>query len=712
MSARFSKILSAKRLISRAALAITLLAPISSCTSSSTSYDLAPELEAIKNCQNALATLIANGPQANGDFRADVATGVLDLGAKIDSAWDIVQSTTVYWPDMWEVLAPSFPEFSNYLLKANKTPRELLSEPNTLVLLNKGAVSTIWSNLEHLYLVGNWNPTGLDLPACTSMKTLGFFDGAGLTATQRTQISTLAKNVKILQDLIVMNWGHSDIAASTFNSATSLLSVIIHNASIVRDEAFYKCTSLVTALLPQVTTIMDGTTHGAFQACRALSTIHCPDLAGDLGYGAFSDCQALTEIYWPNIATVGDGAFFRCIGLTTVSLPAVTFANAHSFQDCTALSAISMPNVGSMDGRAFYNCRALTSIFFPALDNLAGGEVFKGCTAMTTACLLAATMLDGSTFVNNTSLCVAYLPVCTTFYTHEFNNCEQLRLVIMPDALTPANEIFYGCNKLISDNIVQPGEFPDFERFLKDMAGHVIISDPRRLQIFCNRSEVSSVELERCTELYLLGNSNPTGLNLGTRNNLLTLGLFDRRALTTQRDDVEHFLQSSTSALQNVFIGNWGYSSIECSAYGPFCEAHVKNIMIGGTEGISDVAFQQAGIISASFPHAYSINWSAFAQCSFLREISCPLVSAIGAYGFEGCIALKKVSFPSARSVWESAFQGCTTLEYASFPVLTTIDSDAFRDCSSLQTIIFPQTIMPGANAFLGCPSTLQKLNP
>jgi hypothetical protein len=103
---------------------------------------------------------------------------------------------------------------------------------------------------------GKNDPTGLNLTTRTTLKTLGFFDGGGLTADQLTAISSLVKGAKILQNIIVMNWGNTEIAESAFcgtgtgTAFGSLVQVIIHKAIDIKSSAFRECRALQSALFP------------------------------------------------------------------------------------------------------------------------------------------------------------------------------------------------------------------------------------------------------------------------------------------------------------------------------------------------------------------------------------------------------------------------------------------------------------------------------
>lgn len=702
----FSRLLFLKRLILRAGLAVALITQISSSANSSASNSFALAIGATNTALKNLVDLVERGPQTDTVFLDAVATCVRHITTATNDAVSAVQPFILQY--IWEDVAPNYPEFSAFLLDQNKTIKELLAIPNSLIISNQNSIPHTCADLEYLYVIGEWANLDLDITACTNLKALGFFDGTtGLDGTQRTQISTLVRNTNVLQDLIVMDWGDSDIGTNYFSGATSLRKAVLHRATKVCGGAFYGCSSLVTALLPHVVTIeenIDNPANGAFRSCTVLSTIHCPGLT-NIGAYAFDSCNALTEISWPSVTSVGKRAFYNCTYLRTVSLPGLLSIGTSGFNSCRDLASISIPNVTYIGNYGLSQCSfsniscpallevgagafatqsKLKAILFPALAS-AGDQAFIGQNLGTAICLPSLTTSGPRTFGSCRRLLVAYLPVHPSFVLDMFDSCSNLRMVIMP-GVTWTDRIFKDCPALGSHTVVAPGTYPEFEKFLKE--GHAIRANEalgfteRDCEFCCNVTSLTNFNWYQFKNLYLLGNLEPADLRLETRSGLLTLGLFDGGALTlTQREAV----CTARDRLVNVYIGNWGANMEHYLTWPP-----IKDVMIGGITIVPDGPFRGTGIETASFPDAKMVEVMAFYSCKLLTKISLPLVTFISASGFEEC----------------------TSLPYASFPVLEEMESGAFYGCSSLQTIIFPQSVVPGENAFAGCPSSLQILNP
>jgi hypothetical protein len=207
---------------------------------------------------------------------------------------------------------------------------------------------------------------------------LGFFDGPGLSSTQRTQIATLARETKVLQNLIVMNWGDTEIAERAFrvtddNYNVPLVKVIIHKVTTVGSFAFDACQSLTTAIFPDVTTVND---H-AFLSDRALRTLFIP-MAVTINSNAFYN-DAITELSCPFLRTIDPGGF-RNTQLATISFPSLTHVNTLAFYECRYLVSAYLPVCINIGDNAFGNCTALRTITFPQSTATVDPKAFNGCS--------------------------------------------------------------------------------------------------------------------------------------------------------------------------------------------------------------------------------------------------------------------------------------------------------------------------------------------
>ncbi|MDR1208244.1 MAG: leucine-rich repeat domain-containing protein [Holosporales bacterium] len=222
-----------------------------------------------------------------------------------------------------------------FLAEEQQTVESLREQSNALVLLNETSMpaTPTLANIEHLYLVKNY-PT-FDITACSKLKTLCFFDGPGLNADQRTAISTLVKNTKQLQKLIIMNWGDNTMAGHAFEcDDSSLVYVMIGGFTATEWRVFRICRALTTALFPSVQILQ----QMAFVECESLTTIFFPEVTtiGSLndGYGVFQYCSSLEIALFPNAIIIGNNAFSGCTKLQTVSYKSGATIGTDAFKEC------------------------------------------------------------------------------------------------------------------------------------------------------------------------------------------------------------------------------------------------------------------------------------------------------------------------------------------------------------------------------------------
>ena len=134
----------------------------------------------------------------------------------------------------------------------------------------------------------------------------------------------------------------------SFNSFSAPVTV-----KIIGDSAFFYCTSLTSVSLPSATIIKGS----AFAECSSLTSVSLPS-ATSIEISVFSGCTSLETVNLPSATSVGDYAFAECSSLTSVSLPSATIIGYGAFNYCSSLSTVdfgSSPKsaVPSLFGVAF-----------------------------------------------------------------------------------------------------------------------------------------------------------------------------------------------------------------------------------------------------------------------------------------------------------------------------------------------------------------------
>ena len=177
---------------------------------------------------------------------------------------------------------------------------------------------------------------------------------------------------------------------------------ITYHVTQIGEEAFYKCRSLTSIVIPQSVTSIKS---GAFSGCEGLSAIEIPNSVVEIGKNAFAYCSNLTSITIPkNVKSIGGDAFYGTpwyealpdgevyIGdvlykykgtmpeNTTIDVREGTVSiSEEAFWSCKNLIAITIPNsVVEIGKDAFAFCSNLTSITIPKNVKSIGGDAFYG----------------------------------------------------------------------------------------------------------------------------------------------------------------------------------------------------------------------------------------------------------------------------------------------------------------------------------------------
>ena len=99
----------------------------------------------------------------------------------------------------------------------------------------------------------------------------------------------------------------SNIRQFSFARLENLTYVYFPKATIIREGAFFYCSSLINANFPLVTSILSGNVYADLTVT-----------------GVFSGCTSLINAYLPMVEEIGDFAFWECTSLTNVYFPLVT----------------------------------------------------------------------------------------------------------------------------------------------------------------------------------------------------------------------------------------------------------------------------------------------------------------------------------------------------------------------------------------------------
>ncbi|MDR0599844.1 MAG: leucine-rich repeat domain-containing protein [Treponema sp.] len=277
-------------------------------------------------------------------------------------------------------------------------------------------------------------------------------DGAGVVIKRYKGLASVVNIPAVIEGLPVR-----ELEAKAFADNKEITSVTIPDSVTVipgfkaqyesnrwgDDGAFKNCISLKTVTLPRGLKVVPGS---LFAGCISLESVAIPSGVTAIGSRAFYRCGALTAVTLPaGLTSIGDSAFEDCKALTAITFPdSLTGIDAAAFAGCTGLTALVLPKNlkilvggyvrymggGTFDNRprmmnvsfqggdlqappknrqilaggdigaegAFKNCTGLTSVTFQSRDLRVGGDVFAGCTSLSTLTINANTSLGGDSF--------------------------------------------------------------------------------------------------------------------------------------------------------------------------------------------------------------------------------------------------------------------------------------------------------------------------
>ncbi len=267
-------------------------------------------------------------------------------------------------------------------------------------------------------------------------------------------------------------------------------------------NAFYYCTSLISATIPNSVTYID---DNAFEFCSNLTSVTIPNSVTIIGEEVFSDCTSLTSVTIPDsVKYIRNYTFEGCTSLTGVTIPnSVTSIGNYPFSGCYftadnfinnsrceyadvtadvtivdtdkngfcikddklvkmrfnyAIGELTIPNsVTSIGKEAFSSCTSLTSVTIPNSVTSIGRYAFSNCRSLKSITIPnSVTSIGDSAFSSCTSLTSVTIPNSVTSIGDEaFSFCTSLENITIPDTVTSiGSSVFSNCTSL--ENITIP----------------------------------------------------------------------------------------------------------------------------------------------------------------------------------------------------------------------------------------------------------------
>ena len=474
--------------------------------------------------------------------------------------------------------------------------------------------------------------------------------GTNLTWSLNTRDSTLVIEGSGSMD----NWskeGHSDsspVNVPWYEYKNYIAHInLSDNVTTIGSYAFYKCTNLISVIIPNNVTTIKGY---SFLGCSNLRSITIGKNVTNIENYSFTNCNKLEHIVWNarNYADASEGQFsvFKdinaqirsfIIGENVVHIPAFICYGMSN------LSSIQIPNsVSSIGKNAFSSCSALTSVSIGNGVTNIGENVFQNCYNVC------------SVHINNLS------SWCSIEFSNEYSS---------PSGSGNGEYNLYLNGELVK-NIVIPSEINSIHNYTFRACKSL-----ESVTIHNNVTTIGISAFERCSEL--------THINIP---NSVT--------------NIEDRAFSGCSSLTSLAIPN----SVTSIGEGVFsnCSSLSSVTLPNSITSIGASVFSScSSLTSIEIPNSVtSIGAGAFSYCHSLTSIEIPNgVTSIGAGAFSYCHSLESLTIPNTVvTIGQGAFFQCDKLPFVYIPSsVTVIGNNAFYDCSNLKSLVLNSNSIVGS---------------
>lgn len=348
------------------------------------------------------------------------------------------------------------------------------------------------------------------------------------------------------------------------------------------------------------------------------------------------------------------------------------------------------------------------------------------------------TVIENYAFQNCRNLREIVMPAVTTISSYAFSGCTTLQTINLPATLTTIGDYaFYDCSYLRNAqyegtlaqwcnniNFTSSNFFNSIDALYID--GEIvydlkITSDVTRIAPYAfSGYALHSVEVEEGAVITEIGEYAFADCNLlsdlkinGAVDTIKARAFMSCPALTniTLNKNVKKFEEyvfydttNINTVTYNGYIADWCAtefnlnSSTEDASSNPLSQARYFKTS-NGYEGDLDI------------PHSVEIKPFAFAEASMITSVRTRRNVIIGNYAFYGCNNLNTVITEDVGDgvtrINPRAFKGCSSLVSLTIGAnVRSIEAHAFANCTSLTNVYIPNTVLTmGSQVFYGCSS-------